>query len=144
MMRRARPSRATCAASWPWSWRWRHVWLTQRVCAPLAGWLFSPWFGSDVARGSLHAKWIDLLALVLGIAVTLPLAAFAARKARFETLLSGLEAYFSQPRAWSFLGFIVFYKLSDAFALSLMTPFLLKGMAFGPAEVGVDQQDLFS
>ena len=31
----------------------------------------------------------------------------------------------------------MFYKLSDAFALSLMTPFLLKGMAFGPAEVGV-------
>ena len=31
----------------------------------------------------------------------------------------------------------MFYKLGDAFARSLMTPFLLKGMAFGPAEVGV-------
>ena len=113
------------------------VWLTQRVCAPLAAWLLSPWFGTEVARGSLPAKWTDLFTLVLGIGVTLPLASFAARRARFETLLSGLDAYFSQPRAWSFLAFIVFYKLSDAFALSLMTPFLLKGMAFGPAEVGV-------
>jgi MFS transporter, PAT family, beta-lactamase induction signal transducer AmpG len=52
-------------------------------------------------------------------------------------LLSGLESYFSQPRAWSFLAFIVFYKLTDAFQLSLLTPFLLKGMAFGSAEVGV-------
>jgi PAT family beta-lactamase induction signal transducer AmpG len=33
--------------------------------------------------------------------------------------------------------FIVLYKLGDAFAGSLMTPFLLKGMAFAPAEVGV-------
>jgi PAT family beta-lactamase induction signal transducer AmpG len=113
------------------------VFVTQRFGVPLAGWLLSPVFGTDVARGSLPAKWIDLLALVLGLALTLPLAAVAARRARFETLLSGLSAYFSQPRAWSFLGFIVFYKLSDAFALSLMTPFLLKGMAFGPAEVGV-------
>jgi PAT family beta-lactamase induction signal transducer AmpG len=31
----------------------------------------------------------------------------------------------------------VLYKLGDAFAGSLMTPFLLKGMAFAPAEVGV-------
>jgi PAT family beta-lactamase induction signal transducer AmpG len=111
--------------------------LTQQFGGAIAGWLLSPWFGDAVAKGSLQAKWIDLLALLLGLAVTLPLAGFAARRARFETLLSGLGSYFSQPRAWSFLGFIVFYKLTDAFALSLMTPFLLKGMAFGPAEVGV-------
>ena len=111
--------------------------LTQRLGGPVAGWMLSPWFGADVAKGSLQAKWIDLLALLLGLAVTLPLAGWAARRARFETLLSGLGSYFSQPRAWSFLGFIVFYKLTDAFQLSLLTPFLLKGMAFGPAEVGV-------
>ena len=37
----------------------------------------------------------------------------------------------------AFLLFIVLYKLGDAFAGSLMTPFLLKSMAFSPAEVGV-------
>ncbi len=111
--------------------------LTQKFGSAIAGWLLSPWLGDAVAPGSLQAKWIDLVALLLGLAVTLPLAGFAARRARFETLLSGLNSYFSQPRAWSFLGFIVFYKLTDAFALSLLTPFLLKGMAFGPAEVGV-------
>ena len=113
------------------------VWLTQRFGGVIAGWLLSPWFGTDVAKGSLPAKWIDLLALVLGLAVTIPLAGFAARRARFQTLLAGLGSYFSQPRAWTFLAFIVFYKLTDAFQLSLLTPFLLKGMAFGPAEVGV-------
>ncbi|MBW8779549.1 MAG: hypothetical protein JF585_10085 [Burkholderiales bacterium] len=113
------------------------VFLTQRVGGPIAGGLLSPWFGNAVAKGSLQAKWIDLLALLLGLAVTLPLAGFAARRARFQTLLAGLDSYFSQPRAWAFLAFIVFYKLTDAFQLSLLTPFLLKGMAFGPAEVGV-------
>jgi PAT family beta-lactamase induction signal transducer AmpG len=76
-------------------------------------------------------------ALLIGIAFTLPLAAWAARRARFETLLSGLSNYFAQPGAGAFLLFIVLYKLGDAFAGSLMTPFLLKSMAFAPAEVGV-------
>ena len=110
--------------------------LTQAFGVRVAGWLLSPWLG-QAAPGSLAAKWIDLVALMLGLALTLPLAAFAARRARFETLLSGLEAYFRQRQAWSYLGFIIFYKLSDAFALSLLTPFLLKGVGFGPAEVGV-------
>jgi PAT family beta-lactamase induction signal transducer AmpG len=73
----------------------------------------------------------------VGIAITLPLAAWAARRAKFETLLSGLASYFGQPGAVAFLLFIVLYKLGDAFAGSLMTPFLLKSMAFGPAEVGL-------
>ncbi|WP_395691221.1 AmpG family muropeptide MFS transporter [Piscinibacter sp.] len=100
--------------------------LTDRAITPLA-------------RALLPAapKWADLLALLAGIAITLPLAAFAARRARFETLLSGLANYFAQPGAAAFLAFIVLYKLGDAFAGSLMTPFLLKSMAYAPAEVGV-------
>ena len=86
---------------------------------------------------ALQGRWVDLLALLLGIAFTLPLAAWAARRARFVTLLDGLNNYFSLPGAAAFLLFIVLYKLGDAFAGSLMTPFLLKGMAFAPAEVGV-------
>jgi len=86
---------------------------------------------------SLQAKWTDLMALVLGIALTLPLAAWAARAARFETLLGGLRSYFSQRGARLFLAFIVLYKLGDVFAGSLMTPFLLQAMAYSTAEVGV-------
>ena len=102
------------------------VLLTDRVLTPLA-------------QGLLPAvpKWAELVALLAGMVVTLPLAAFAARRARFETLLSGLANYFAQPGAAAFLAFIVLYKLGDAFAGSLMTPFLLKSMAYAPAEVGV-------
>jgi len=111
--------------------------LTARFGGSLAGWLLSPWVGDAVAPGSLAAKWISLVALLLGLALTIPLAALAARRARFETLLSGLQAYFRRPFAWGFLGFVVLYKLTDVFALALQTPFLLRGVGFGPAEVGV-------
>ena len=109
-----------------------------------------PGFGTDIARalvgplleGSslpapLQRRWINLVALLLGIGFTLPLAAWTARRAGFTTLLSGLESYFSQKGAAAFLLFIVLYKLGDAFAGSLMTAFLLKSMAYTSAEVGV-------
>ncbi len=111
--------------------------LTDRLGVPLAGALLGPWLEGTALAPTLRQRWIDLLALLMGIAVTLPLAAWAARRARFQTLLDGLANYFSQNGAWGFLAFIVLYKLGDAFAGSLMTPFLLKAMAYGSAEVGV-------
>jgi MFS transporter, PAT family, beta-lactamase induction signal transducer AmpG len=111
--------------------------LTDRLGAPIAQALLGPWLEGGSLAPALQKRWVELLALLLGIAVTLPLAAWAARRAKFETLLGGLSNYFSQPGAAAFLLFIVLYKLGDAFAGSLMTPFLLKSMAFSPAEVGV-------
>ena len=111
--------------------------LTDKVLGSVASTLLQPLLEYTTLPATLRQRWVDLLGLVLGIGVTLPLAAWAARKARFDTLLGGLQSYFSQPGAWAFLGFIVLYKLGDAFAGSLMTPFLLKAMAYGSAEVGV-------
>ncbi|WP_374563625.1 MFS transporter [Ideonella sp.] len=106
--------------------------LTNRLFDAAHAGLAGPLAAHPGARG-----WLDLGLLLVGIGITLPLAAWAARKARFETLLSGLSNYFSQPGAAALLVLIVLYKLGDAFAGSLMTPFLLQGMAFSPAEVGV-------
>ncbi|WP_407069737.1 AmpG family muropeptide MFS transporter [Leptothrix ochracea] len=121
--------------------------LTDRYGVSLAQMLLSPFWDLSTTANATHAtpgllsplqrKWVDLIALLLGIAFTLPLAAWAARVVRFETLLRGLANYFAQPGARAFLAFIVLYKLGDAFAGALMTPFLLKVMAFAPAEVGV-------
>ena len=111
--------------------------FTLHLAAPLAGWLLAPlWRGSTVSA-SLQGRWADLLALLMGLAFTVPLGLAAARAARFETLLGGLRGYFSRPGAAAMLLFIVLYKLGDAFAGALLTPFLLQAMAFGPAEVGV-------
>lgn len=111
--------------------------LSDRFAAPLAQALLGGWLAGGALAPALQQRWVELLALMLGIAFTLPLAAWAARRARFETLLEGLANYFSQRGAAAFLVFIVLYKLGDAFAGSLMTPFLLKAMAYGSAEVGV-------
>ena len=111
--------------------------VSERFGPPMAQALLAPWFDGSTLEAGLQRKWTDLLALLLGLAFTLPLAAWAARVANFQTLLRGLDSYFSQRGAAAFLAFIVLYKLGDAFAGSLMTPFLLKAMLFSPAEVGV-------
>ncbi|NLZ40614.1 MAG: MFS transporter [Comamonadaceae bacterium] len=113
------------------------VWLTDRFGHAAATAIAGTWLEGTALPAALRQRWLDLLTLLLGIGLTLPLAAWAARRARFETLLAGLASYFRQPQAAAFLVFIVLYKLGDAFAGALMTPFLLKGMAYTLAEVGV-------
>jgi PAT family beta-lactamase induction signal transducer AmpG len=113
------------------------VLISERLGPPIARSLLAPLLAGGSMPVALQGKWVDLFALMLGIAFTLPLAAWAARAAKFETLLGGLRSYFSQTGAAGFLAFIVLYKLGDAFAGSLMTPFLLQAMAYSTAEVGV-------
>jgi PAT family beta-lactamase induction signal transducer AmpG len=82
-------------------------------------------------------KWIDLTSLLLGLAFTIPLAWWTSRKAKFETLNRSLANYFNMKGAASILALIILYKLGDAFAGALTTPFLLKGVGFSQAEIGV-------
>jgi len=56
---------------------------------------------------------------------------------RFETLNASLASYFSMPGAVYFLVLIILYKLGDAFAGSLTTTFLLRGLLFSQTEVGI-------
>ncbi|MBN8496993.1 MAG: MFS transporter [Candidatus Accumulibacter sp.] len=111
--------------------------LTQVVGKPLAVAALAPLLNGSSLSPALRERWADLAALLAGIACTLPLATWAARRARFDTLLDGMHSYFSQRGALAFLAFIVLYKLGDAFAGSLMTPFLLTGLHYTAAEVGV-------
>jgi len=111
--------------------------LSERFAPAIAHALLGGWLAGSTLPAALQERWLDLAALLLGIAFTLPLAAWAAKRARFETLLAGLSNYFANPGAVAFLFFIVLYKLGDAFAGSLLTPFLLKSMAYASAEVGV-------
>jgi PAT family beta-lactamase induction signal transducer AmpG len=111
--------------------------ISDRIGPPIARALLAPLLSNGSMPVALQGKWVDLFALMIGVAITMPLAAWAAKAAKFETLLGGLRSYFSQTGAAAFLAFIVLYKLGDAFAGSLMTPFLLQAMAYSTAEVGV-------
>ena len=53
--------------------------------------LVVPLFAGSSIAPSLAERWVDLVALFAGIGVTLPLVAWAARRARFETLLGSLR-----------------------------------------------------
>ncbi len=81
--------------------------------------------------------WTRLLFVMAEIAIALPMAWWFSRLARFETLNASLAAYFAQSGAGLFLLLIVLYKLGDAFAGSLTTAFLIRGLAFSQAEVGI-------
>lgn len=89
-------------------------------------------FESDTASPGMR-----LLAVMMQIIAALSAALLVARRAGFATLTESLSSYFSMPGAVSFLLLIILYKLGDAFAGTLTTPFLLKAMAFSQTEVGV-------
>ncbi len=110
---------------------------TRYAFSPLARAWVVPLVAATGVAPPLPERWADLVALFAGIGFTVPLVAFAARRARFETFLGSLASYFAQPGAGPFLAFIVLYKLGDAFAGSLLTPFLLQAMHYSTAEVGV-------
>lgn len=53
-----------------------------------------------------------------------------------EAVWAPLREFFSRPGAWVLLVLIVLYKLGDAFAGSLTTAFLLRGVGFSLDDVG--------
>ena len=57
--------------------------LTDRVVAPAAHAALAPLWQGSTLPAALQGRWADLVALLAGIAITLPLAAFAARRAKF-------------------------------------------------------------
>jgi PAT family beta-lactamase induction signal transducer AmpG len=113
--------------------------FTTKLAGPAIDGLLNVMF--PVANGGVAdpalKKWSDLIALLAGLLFTIPLGSWAARKAKFETLNVSLANYFSMPGAVAILALIILYKLGDAFAGSLTTPFLLKGVGFSQAEIGV-------
>ncbi|MDZ4141853.1 MAG: MFS transporter [Methylotenera sp.] len=82
-------------------------------------------------------KWMQLAYVLVSLSVALPLGVKVAQFVGFATLTQSLSSYFNQKSAWAFLILIILYKLGDAFAGSLFTPFLLKGMLFTQIEVGI-------
>jgi PAT family beta-lactamase induction signal transducer AmpG len=53
-----------------------------------------------------------------------------------EAVWGPLAEFFARPKAIALMGVILLYKLGDAFAASLTTPFLMQGLGFGKTDVG--------
>lgn len=111
--------------------------FTAKVITPLIGMLGALLTNSDNAGAPDLKKWTDLISLIVGLVITVPLGWRVSVWAKFETLNVSLANYFKMPGAVNILILIVLYKLGDAFAGSLTSPFLIKGMGFAQAEIGV-------
>ncbi|MFM8540360.1 MAG: AmpG family muropeptide MFS transporter [Nitrospira sp.] len=53
-----------------------------------------------------------------------------------EAVWGPLKEFFARPTAVALIGLILLYKLGDAFAASLTTPFLMQGLGFEKTDVG--------
>ncbi len=59
-----------------------------------------------------------------------------------QAVAAPLRDFFARNNAWLILLLIVLYKLGDAFAMSLTTTFLIRGVGFDAGEVGVVNKTL--
>jgi len=54
-----------------------------------------------------------------------------------EAVVNAFSVFFQKPMAWFLVLFVFFYKLSDAFSLSLLGPFLIRTLHLTLQELGV-------
>lgn len=90
--------------------------------------------------GWQHTYWIMAALMIAVIGATLfgpePEVEVKPPKTLTEAVAEPLREFFARHGAWGLLLLIVLYKLGDAFAGSLTTAFLIRGVEFTPTEVG--------
>lgn len=90
--------------------------------------------------GWQNTYWLMAALMVAAIGATMfgpePEVELKPPKTLTEAVIEPLREFFSRHGAWGLLLLIVLYKLGDAFAGSLTTAFLIRGVEFTPTEVG--------
>ena len=94
---------------------------------------------------SEHIGWQSTYLLMAGLMMIGIIGTFAGQepdsgisppKSLEEAIWGPLKDFFSRPLALIFMLLIILYKLGDAYAGTLTTAFLLRGVGFSPTEVG--------
>jgi PAT family beta-lactamase induction signal transducer AmpG len=110
------------------------------VSGGLALWLADRWLGWQ------GMYWLMAGLLIPCIIATLlapePNDAIPAPRSLEQAVVEPLRDFFGRNNAWLILLLIVLYKLGDAFAMSLTTTFLIRGVGFDAGEVGVVNKTL--
>ncbi|AOM41152.1 muropeptide MFS transporter AmpG [Xenorhabdus hominickii] len=90
--------------------------------------------------------WVMAGIMLIGIYATLtakePEINAAPPKTLHQAVFEPLSDFFNRNNAWLILLLIVLYKLADAFAISLSTTFLIRGIGFSAPEVGMINKTL--
>lgn len=114
--------------------------LAMLVSGGLALWL------ADRYLGWQATYWLMAALLIPCIIATLlapePSDAIPVPKTLQQAVVEPLHDFFGRNNAWLILLLIVLYKLGDAFAMSLTTTFLIRGVGFDAGEVGVVNKSL--
>ncbi|MFD1801571.1 muropeptide MFS transporter AmpG [Mixta tenebrionis] len=114
--------------------------LAMLVSGGLALWL------ADRYLGWQATYWLMALMMVPGAIATLlarePDGAIVRPHSLEEAVIAPLRDFFNRDNAWLMLSLIVLYKLGDAFAASLTTTFLIRGVGFSAGDVGLVNKSL--
>ncbi|PHM40040.1 transporter [Xenorhabdus mauleonii] len=96
--------------------------------------------------GWQNMYWIMAGMMLIGVYATLtakePQLNTVPPKTLHQAVLEPLADFFNRNNAWLILLLIILYKLADAFAISLSTTFLIRGVGFSTAEVGAINKTL--
>ncbi len=114
--------------------------LAMLVSGGLALWL------ADRFLGWQAIWWLMALMMVPGVIATLlakePDSTIEVPRNLEQAVVAPLRDFFSRNNAWLILSLIVLYKLGDAFAASLTTIFLIRGVGFDAGDVGLVNKTL--
>ncbi|GKX54029.1 AmpG family muropeptide MFS transporter [Leminorella grimontii] len=113
--------------------------LAMLVSGGLALWI------ADYYIGWQSTYWLMAALMVIGIIATLwakePDTTPSPKTLKLA-VVEPLKDFFGRNNAWLILLLIILYKLGDAFAGSLSTTFLIRGVGFLPGEVGLVNKTL--
>ncbi|MFU9138366.1 muropeptide MFS transporter AmpG [Erwinia tasmaniensis] len=114
--------------------------LAMLVSGGLALWL------ADRFLGWQAIWWLMAAMMIPGVIATLlakePTDIIARPHTLEEAVVAPLRDFFNRNNAWLILSLIVLYKLGDAFAASLTTIFLIRGVGFDAGDVGLVNKTL--
>ncbi|WBM69820.1 muropeptide MFS transporter AmpG [Buttiauxella sp. WJP83] len=114
--------------------------LAMLVSGGLALWL------ADRYLGWQGMYWLMAALMLPCIIATLlapePTDAIPVPRSLEQAVVAPLRDFFGRNNAWLILLLIVMYKLGDAFAMSLTTTFLIRGVGFDAGEVGMVNKTL--
>ncbi|MEL4886563.1 muropeptide MFS transporter AmpG [Pectobacterium betavasculorum] len=114
--------------------------LAMLVSGGLALWMADRYFGWQATY------WLMAGLMLIGVFATLfapePLNSQPAPRTMEQAIVAPLRDFFTRNNAWLILLLIVLYKLGDAFAISLTTTFLIRGVGFNAGDVGLVNKTL--
>ena len=114
--------------------------LGMLVSGGLALWLADKWLGWQGMYWLMAALLIPCI--IATVLAPEPTDTIPVPKTLEQAVVAPLRDFFGRNNAWLILLLIVLYKLGDAFAMTLTTTFLIRGVGFDAGEVGVVNKTL--